>query len=184
MPVWSAIFELSHPNRVIIGTDYGIFKTEDITQANASLEWTEENDSMARVPVFMIRQQIYDYPGVNNYRKIYIGTHGKGFFGCDDFYTGIDENTTNNLTNSNNILVYPNPVTNIVNIGYALSQKSNITIKIYDLNGKIVKLVSLMNKPNGYHNEIINCSDLKRGSYIVQLLKGNNSSTSKFIVTK
>jgi hypothetical protein len=185
MPVYSAIFEMGHPNMVLVGTDYGIFATQDITQSAAQIEWTEENNGMARVPVFQIRQQIFDYPGVKNYGKIYIATHGKGFYGIDLFnYTGIANNESDNLSTSNNILVYPNPVTDIVNIGYALTRKSNVTIKIYDLNGKVVKMTNLANKSNGYHIESINCIDLSRGTYIVQFLEGSNSKYAKFIVTK
>lgn len=182
MPVWSAIFEMENPNMILLGTDYGIYATTDITKSASDIEWTEENNGMARVPVFMIRQQIYNYPGVSNYGGIYIGTHGKGFYWNKQYlWVGIDESVENNITNK--LLTYPNPVTDFVNIGYTLTKKSNITIKIYDLNGRVVKMVNRM-KPNGYHTEIINCSDLKKGTYIIQLLDGNNSSTSKFVVTK
>ncbi len=183
MPVYSAIFEMANPNMVLVGTDYGIFATEDITKAAAQIEWTEQNSGMARVPVYMIRQQIFDYPGVTNYGKIYLGTHGKGFYGNDQ-YLGINDNESAKANNSGKILVYPNPVVDNVNIGYALTQKSSVTIKIFDLNGKVVKMLNLINKANGYHTESINCSDLNRGTYIVQILEGNNSRTSKFIVTK
>jgi hypothetical protein len=183
MPVYSAIFEMGHSNLVLVGTDYGIFATEDITKSAAQIEWTEQNAGMARVPVYMIRQQIYDYPGVTNYGKIYLGTHGKGFY-RNDQYLGINDNETAKANNSNSILVYPNPVVDNVNIGYSLTQKSSVTIKIYDLNGKVVKMLNLINIANGYHTEAINCGDLNRGTYIVQVLEGNNSRTSKFIVTK
>jgi hypothetical protein len=183
MPVYSAIFEMGHPNMVIVGTDYGIYATEDITKTAAQITWTEQNAGMARVPVFMIRQQIYNYPGVSNYGGIYIGTHGKGFYWNNE-YLGINDNESEKATNDNKLLIYPNPVTDVVNIGYSLTQKSSVTIKIYDLNGRVVKMVNRINKLNGYHTETINCSDLNIGTYIVQLIEGNNRLTSKIIVTK
>ncbi|MEI6852987.1 MAG: T9SS type A sorting domain-containing protein, partial [Bacteroidota bacterium] len=183
MPVYSAIFEMGHPNMVILGTEYGVYATEDITKTAAQIVWTEENSGMARVPVFMIRQQIYNYPGVTNYGGIYIGTHGKGFY-WNNQYLGVNDNQSDKATNDSKLLIYPNPVNDIVNIGYALTQKSSVTIKIYDLNGKVVKMVNKLNMLNGYHTEAINCTDLSKGTYIVQLLEGNNSLTSKIIVTK
>lgn len=183
MPVYSSMFEMSNPNMVILGTDYGIFATQDITKSAPQIEWTEENSGMARVPVYMIRQQIYNYPGVYNYGKIYIGTHGKGFY-SNDQYLSINDNQDSKITSESKLYIYPNPVINDLNIGFTLTNKSNVTFKIYDLNGRVVKMQNLMNKPNGYHTATINCSDLRNGTYIIQLLEGNNSRTSKFIVTK
>ncbi len=183
MPVYSAMFEMSHPNMVLVGTDYGIFATEDITKSAPQIVWTEENTGMARVPVFQIQQQIYNYPGVSNLGEIVLGTHGKGFYG-NFLYVGINDNENAKASNSNNIMVYPNPVTDVVNIGYALTQKSSVTIKIFDLNGRLVKMVNIMDKQHGYYTEAINCTDLRKGTYIVQLIEGNTSKTAKFIVTK
>ncbi|HNW69728.1 MAG TPA: T9SS type A sorting domain-containing protein [Bacteroidales bacterium] len=183
MPVYSAIFEMSHPNMVILGTEYGIFATQDITQSAAAIEWTEENDGMARVPVFMIRQQVYNYPGVTNYGAIYIGTHGKGFYRTTD-YLGINDNYNPTTNVTGNIGIYPNPAVDNVNITYSLVVKSAVTIKIFDINGRLVKLINQTNKPSGNHIENIDCSNFKKGTYIVQLLTGNDSRTAKFIVTK
>ncbi|HPS26427.1 MAG TPA: T9SS type A sorting domain-containing protein, partial [Bacteroidales bacterium] len=183
MPVYSAIFEMNHPNMVIIGTEYGMFATQDITKTAALIEWTEENDGMAKVPVFAIRQQVYNYPGVSNYGAIAIGTHGKGFF-KNTQYLGINDNQNAKENVSGNLSIYPNPAIDHVNISYSLPVKSAVTIKIYDLNGKLVKLMNLGAKASGNQLENIDCSNFGKGTYIVQLLAGNSSRTAKFIVTK
>ncbi|MEI6123440.1 MAG: T9SS type A sorting domain-containing protein [Bacteroidota bacterium] len=183
MPVYSAIIEMSNPNMVIIGTEYGTYATQDITKSAAQIQWTEENTGMAKVPVFMIRQQIFNYPGVSNYGTIYLGTHGKGFY-TNNQYLGINDNSQPKQISSNNISVYPNPVVDNLNLAYTLIQKTSVTVKIYDLNGRVMKLVNLTNKPNGYNVETINCQDLSKGTYIIQLLEGNSSKTAKFVVTK
>jgi len=183
MPVYSAIFEMNHPNMVIIGTEYGIFATQDITKTAALMEWTEENNGMARVPVFMIRQQIYNYPGVTNYGGIYIGTHGKGFYKTTD-YLGINDNLSSADYTTGNLSVYPNPATDYVNVSYSLVTKTAVTIKVFDINGRLVKLVNLSEKQSGNQIEKIECGNFSRGTYIVQVLAGNSSKTSKFVVTK
>jgi len=182
MPVFSAIFEMNHPNMVILGTEYGMFATQDITASASDIVWTEENNGMAHVPVFRIVQQIYDYPGVTNFGAIYIGTHGKGFYRTYD-YLGINDNPSS-TNNTGKLSIYPNPAVDNINLSYSLVTKSAITIKIYDLNGKLVKLVNVMNKPSGNHIENINCSDLTRGTYIVQLITGSDSRTAKVVITK
>ncbi|HNW89333.1 MAG TPA: T9SS type A sorting domain-containing protein [Bacteroidales bacterium] len=183
MPVYSAIFEMNNPNMVIIGTEYGIFSTQDITQSSSLIEWTEENNGMARVPVFGIRQQVYNYPGVTNWGAIYIGTHGKGFYKTAD-YLGINDNSNAKDPASGSLNIYPNPAIDNINISYSLVTKSSVTIKIYDINGKLVKLLNLPEKPNGNQIENINCSNFQRGTYIVQLIAGNSSRTAKFVITK
>ncbi len=183
MPVYSAIFEMNHPNMVIIGTEYGIFATQDITKTASLIEWTEENDGMAKVPVFAIRQQVYNYPGVSNYGAIYIGTHGKGFF-KNSQYLGINDNQQAAENAAGSLNIYPNPAIDHVNISYSLPVKSAVTIKIYDLNGKLVKLSNLGAKASGNQMENIDCSNFGKGTYIVQLLAGNSSRSAKFIVTK
>jgi len=182
MPVYSAIFEMNNPNMVIIGTEYGVYATQDITKSEPLIEWTEENNGMARVPVFAIRQQVFNYPGVTNYGAIYVGTHGKGFYKTLD-YLGVNDNCNNTNNENINLSVYPNPAVDFVNIAYSLTTSSTVTIKIYDLNGRIVKSIN-QNKSNGNQLERIDCNDLSRGTYIVQLLTGKNSRTAKFVVTK
>lgn len=183
MPVYSCIFEMSNPKMVIIGTEYGMYATQDITKSEALIEWTEENNGMPRVPVFMIRQQVYNYPGVTNYGAIYVATHGRGFYGNFE-YLGINNNNKPSVASAGKLNIYPNPATDYINIGFSLNVNSGLTINIYDLKGKLVKTQNIYNKPSGYHTEKLNCSELSKGSYIIQLVHGNEYKSGKFLIVR
>ncbi len=201
IPVYSAVIELSHPNYVIIGTEYGIYTTENITASSPT--WTDESKGFGGLlPVYMLKQQtmfipqdtgiaIDDegnivqtiFPGVTNCGYIYAATHGRGIFYCNNYYqpNAIADNT---YVSKPNISIFPNPVTEYANISFNLQNSSNVVIKVYDLKGSIVKDIKLGTYSPGTHKYTINCEDLKTGAYIVNFNNGTTSSSSKFIVNK
>jgi len=86
MPVYTGIFEMSNPNIVILGTDFGVFSTNDISAGSPA--WTVQNTGTGNVPVTMIKQQtnpgLYYYrPG--NYGDLYLASFGRGLFFDDTF---------------------------------------------------------------------------------------------------
>jgi hypothetical protein len=194
MPVYSALIEVSNPNMVILGTEYGLFATSDITKSSATIEWSEENtnqmnpaSNISKVPVLQVRQQVYTYiehPGVTNYGVIYIGTHGRGFFQCKKYYSSVDEGKEATPIAKPTLNIYPNPVIDKLNINYSLSDAGNVLINIYDISGKVVKTINLNSRPVGLFNALIDCSSFDRGTYILQLISGTDKASAKFVVTK
>jgi len=78
------------------------------------------------------------------------------------------------LTNKNNVTVYPNPFSDILNI----SEIENIqSIVITDISGRLVKTVENPSKA-------ILLNDLKSGVYILSLLKKDNTRQSVKIIKK
>lgn len=78
--------------------------------------------------------------------------------------------TTNNTIN-NELIVYPNPIRD--NIQIKISNKDNYTVTIYNLQGKKIK--TELNK------DIIQLSDIPNGMYFLNLDQSGKSYTSKFI---
>jgi hypothetical protein len=194
MPVYSSLIEVTNPNLVILGTEYGLFATENITNSAANMEWSEENadqmnpaTNISRVPVLQIKQQVYsslEHPGVTNYGVIYIGTHGRGFFQCKKYYSGIQEDNSSIPVAKASLNIYPNPVTDKLNINYSLSKAGNVLVNIYDITGKVVKSLNLNNRPIGLFNAMVDCSSFERGTYILQLISGTDKASAKFVVAK
>jgi len=181
MPVYASVIPMYHPNTVIVGTEYGVFTTQNI---NASYPtWAEDNERMARVPVHMMKQQINNFPGITNYGAIYIGTHGRGIFECLD-YTGIKEPDNPVTIAKSELKIYPNPVIDNMNIEYNLNKNSNININIYDMTGRIIKSIDLSNQPSGNHKFTIDCNSFRTGTYFIQLIAGKEKTSAKFIVFK
>ncbi|MEI6765847.1 MAG: T9SS type A sorting domain-containing protein [Bacteroidota bacterium] len=183
MPIYSCIIEMGNPNRVLLGTEYGIYATDNILAGPAQIEWTEENAGMDKVPVFMIRQQVYQIPGITNYGAIYLGTHGRGFFESTN-YLGIDPNTNVAANISSTISIYPNPVSETANIAYTLTKTGDVSIDVYDITGKVVKSAKIGTSAKGNHTSSIDVSGLSRGTYIVGIVSGSERKTAKMIVTR
>lgn len=188
-PVYSAVINWEDSRQVVIGTEFGIFATDDITAATP--QWTEENNGLEPVPVFMLRQQkmvngwSYDAHSptdIYNHGVIYAGTHGNGIFKCETFQgpVGIQEAVADKLRSA--VTVFPNPATDFAFITCNLTQKSDVTITIYDMKGNVVKNEMINNVAAGNMKYRIDLAGLKTGTYLYSVNAGGEKSTGKFIV--
>lgn len=92
----------------------------------------------------------------------------------DDFKIDIDDSATTPNLNLSNLSVYPNPVSDVLNVDYN-ENISNLTV--YDLSGRSVKSFTTNNSNNS-----IDVSDLKSGIYMLRIETENKKvSTVKFI---
>ncbi|TCN50693.1 T9SS C-terminal target domain-containing protein [Flavobacterium circumlabens] len=82
------------------------------------------------------------------------------------------------------IVVYPNPAVDILKIDFALAEKKDIQVSIYDMNASLVK--TIIAKGNlGQNNVEVNVSDLKAGQYLLYIRRGQEViKRSKFIIAK
>jgi len=80
--------------------------------------------------------------------------------------------------------VYPNPSRGKVRVGYQLAAKSQATVSVFNIEGRIVKQINFTsaNAPSG--NIDMDVSDLSNGTYFVKIKSGNQSVTQKLIIEK
>lgn len=187
-PVYASVINFQNPNQVIVGTEYGIYSTADITAANVI--WNRENEGMGNVPVFMLRQQqvgIDKFTGDWVSGRIYAGTHGRGMMLTRTLSTiGVRENA--NVSDEKikqTISLYPNPAVTHTTIDLALEKPSSVEFIVRDLTGKTAKRIRF----NQVHPEVkslkIDISDLRTGTYVVEIYTNSNLyGSSKLIVAK
>ncbi len=196
MPVYSSVLEMSNPDKVIIGTEYGVFYADNI----ASPVWEASTD-FPTLPTFMMRQQTiqksgitipviteldtsyFAYAGTYNWGEIYAATHGRGLFNCKNFI-GIDDIDDGPVNKTPKLAIYPNPAVDEVYIEFILKQKDEVNIFVYDLQGRVVRNVNPQVYSSGSHKVSLDCYDLSRGTYIVQLIAGNKKTTNKLVIMK
>jgi len=82
----------------------------------------------------------------------------------------------------NKIQTYPNPVENIFNIEYEVSQKSFVEIQVYNMIGNKVKII----KPrefmdSGIYRNSLSSINLEKGMYIVNIILDNQETNIKMI---
>ena len=173
MPVYSSIIDRWNPSLIIVGTELGVFVTED-----GGTSWTFQ-DQMPRVPCFMIRQ-ISQYTNGAPAEDIYIATHGRGIWKSSTL-TGI-----NNITASTKpvISIYPNPTADIANINYSLNKATNVAMDIYNIEGQKVKSLNLGTQASGEHIYSISLAGISAGTYFMNTTIGDEKSVSKFVITR
>lgn len=72
--------------------------------------------------------------------------------------------------------VYPNPVVDFVYLEYALEEETEVEVVLYDLTGRLVRVLSEKNTVSkGSHAFEYNVSELETGNYILALNKGGES---------
>ncbi len=201
-PAYASLIEMNNDGMIFIGTEFGMYsasKTSFTDFYNSAITWSPENQGMDRVPVFQIRQQcmssnyreatisdngnviVTKYPAISNTGVIYIATHGRGFWQSKKFI-GIPEITNNGKIDAKiDLSVYPNPVVDNANFKFNLSVADNVNINVYDLKGNLVKSLNLGRKTAGEQLYNFDASNLTKGTYLIQLVSGNQKVTSKFV---
>lgn len=187
-PVYGSLIEFNDTKRVLVGTEHGLYATSDITIANPV--WTKENNSqLPNVPVFMIRQQTKNNAYCYNSGAIYAGTHGRGIWATDKYYSasvvGVNEIAPKDKTVVNAIKLYPNPTRDMVNLTFTISKVENLMLNIYDLKGVLVLSKNLGKLPEGEQLMQIGTEDLISGTYIVSLTSTDAIiGTNRLVIVK
>ncbi len=79
---------------------------------------------------------------------------------------------------------YPNPFNPTTMITYQIPKSGLVTIKVYDVLGRVVKNLVNQNQSEGSHEINFNASDLSGGIYFYQLKAENFISTKKMILLR
>jgi len=198
LPVYAGIIPVNNSKQMIIGTEFGMMMTDNITVASP-IWYSVNNGINEKVPVFMLDQQrdqlswrevvTYDgsvavstiYPGIYNHGMIYAATHGRGFFKTSQ-YLGMPEDGVAVKVKKQSLKLYPNPVVDYATIEFKLEKVSNVNIRVYDVNGRMVKELNYNQRPAGLLKERISLNDLSKGAYFLTMQAGSQTTTNKFIV--
>jgi hypothetical protein len=192
LPVYSSVIEMHDKDKVIIGTDNGIFTTDNI----ASGIWASDNAGIGTIPIFMLKQQttfqpsvyiddngkVFQYPGVQNYGAIYAASYGKGFFIDTTYYNpmGIDPGIIYPRS-TDMIQIFPNPVKNEATVTYTLGSNSDVSVFVYDITGRIVNTLQQSNVSSGEHKINIEMVNFPAGTYMIQLKSKDGNAFGKLM---
>ncbi|MCK5686523.1 T9SS type A sorting domain-containing protein, partial [bacterium] len=79
---------------------------------------------------------------------------------------------------------YPNPFNPNTTINFSLNNAADVSVQVYDINGRFVDTVYDGYKEAGSYNMDWNGANFASGVYVVKLTVGNNSSTLKMTLLK
>jgi hypothetical protein len=79
---------------------------------------------------------------------------------------------------------YPNPVTNFATISLSLSRSQRISLKIFDMNGRLIDIVAEGSLDEGEYTFTWNASQVSEGVYLLQFQSEEFLQNESLIVTK
>jgi hypothetical protein len=86
-----------------------------------------------------------------------------------------------NKANAWNLSVFPNPTSTNLNVSFNLPKADEMSIALYDLQGKVVLEKKLGTKAMGKYQELLNISALPNGVYVCRISGVHNSITKQII---
>ncbi len=95
-----------------------------------------------------------------------------------DGLVAIDEKSVSNF----DFKLSPNPTTAVSTLQYSISEKSIISLEVFDTYGKLVKKTDKTVQTKGQHNLTINLWGFPKGVYLCVLNINENKKTEKLIV--
>jgi len=184
MPIYACQFNLNDPNMVLLGTEFGIWATEDITAT--SVTWSDENNDASYVPTYALKQQQLSREVASNSGVVYVGTHGRGFWqSTSEKLVGTPEfgDVPSSEKFVSDFKIYPNPIQAEGKISFEAANTDQVTIVIYDINGRQVKSWTERSR-SGQNTISFNTQSMKSGSYFATITSVGNRETAKFLVIK
>ena len=94
-----------------------------------------------------------------------------------------DQTAINEIESNSKLNIYPNPTNTNTTVSFSLTNKSNVTINVTDLAGKVV-YTNALGTVNGAQNVTVNTENLTSGVYMVNVSINGTVSTEKLIVKK
>ena len=179
MPVYSVVVHDSHT--FIIGTEFGIWSWD-------GNRWHEDNGNFERLPVYrLIERNLYQ----DGCKVLYLGSHGRGMWRCTTLTPGTCQTSIGTAVNNvkpnavTGVNIFPNPVRNSAKVSLNLDNAGDVTIRIFDMTGKLQQERSYHNASAGQNLFDLDASGLSSGSYLLAATVADTRTLSRlFVVTK
>jgi hypothetical protein len=181
IPVYSVLIERDDPNMILVGTEYGLWATDDA----GSTWYHQDRDPLGHVPIFAIEQQDLSWDeGAKNPGHIYLGTHGRGFFKTDDLESikpsdDLEAGTEEALS----LDLFPNPATDETFVSFSEGTDQDLRIAIHDLQGRKVRDLGTRTI-DGNERVRLDLSGMKEGIYVVRALGRDYDRSTRLVISR
>ena len=168
MPIRWSLYHPENTKQVMLATEIGVWTTNKANDID--VVW-EPDAGLPNVRVDMLQMREVD-------NTVLAATHGRGFFYATWNYnpsTSIDESDIEDMA------VYPNPTSGIINIKSGTNISENTELTVTDINGRII----YQEKPEVWNAESIrqiNLTGKAKGVYFVRVQSAENKSMQKIIL--
>jgi hypothetical protein len=110
------------------------------------------------------------------------GTNGVAMFDAEYNITDVHNNA--GLPRGGVIqTVYPSPAANQTTLNYLVYSESEVVINVYNAIGEVVERRTLGNKATGEYSEVFNVAEWSNGVYLIEVVCGGQSKSTRLIVS-
>ncbi|MEO0123640.1 MAG: T9SS type A sorting domain-containing protein [candidate division WOR-3 bacterium] len=163
---YDGVYVGTHTNGVYLSTDWGT-------------SWTQINQGLQNLQINCL--------GKSQSMYIYAGTQTKGIYRWS-IQVGNEETGNDIISQENRLIIKPNPTTGILKITYQLDKPGKVSMGIYDIQGRLIKLLENRDRPAGTYSLIWNCTDLNTeipaGIYFCRLQTEDYKMWKRFILVR
>jgi len=89
-----------------------------------------------------------------------------------------------NLINDYDAIAYPNPVEHSLNLRYYVGSDQKIQVGIFDISGKLIRLLKDENIEPGTYMDTFDLSGIRTGTYVIKLQNNENNFSSNILIIK
>lgn len=173
IPVNDILVDPQIANRLYIGTDFGVYYTDD-----GGVNWQFMGaGSHPIIPVFDI--ELHD-----SERILVSGTHGRSMYSFDITVSGIEEITYPVESIINLQKNFPEPFDKSTNISFEVMESRNVKIDVYDINGRLIVNLTDRNYDPGNYSILFDSENLMPGEYFIRLSSEDYSTSQKITLIR
>ena len=170
-----------------------------ILAASDMLSWGTENGSVSVEALnndinenSFSHTRVYPITTTTNYYAVgqnYNETDGNGIASIYGsfiaiFFPEVIDNIKQTSIEKPKLIFFPNPVTTSTMISFTLKQTEDVSVKIYDVTGRLIQTLSDVTMFSGNHQLVWNTENEDEGIYILRMETKNYYITEKLIVQK
>jgi len=82
------------------------------------------------------------------------------------------------------LTIYPNPFSTSANIFFALDEAQNVSLKVFDMNGRLVTILADASFEEGDNEIVWNAAEVNAGIYFLRMETASYSENRKLVVVK
>lgn len=155
-----------NPDYMYVGTDLGVFATED-----GGNNWVEYNGNLSAYKVYDVHFHPYD-------TTLRIATIGRGIWQSKtDFVSSVEEP----IAEPAPFLVYPNPAQGHISLDWTGSLTGSVQIELWNAVGQRVRALYTGSAPSG--STQFSVQDISPGAYYLRLVNGGKAWGQKLVIS-
>lgn len=162
---WTSVYSKSNTTLATATASTAAFNTVSASQ------WRNENVNLNA------------YAGQGSVFVKFVSTNG---FGNNMYIDNINITTVTGVENQanavNSLILFPNPVNDLMNVNFSLSQSENVTVNVYNAIGELVMATAAGDMSAGNQTVQIDAQSLSNGIYMVEVIAGQNRTVSRMTV--